>query len=67
VKHKAAVLIRNEELASGLLPVISTLMKDPKRMASMQKAMTKLATPHAAHNIGDLILNLANTSVRGRS
>jgi len=62
VKHHAAVLLLDEELATGLLPVISRLMKDPKTLASMQTSMRKLATPRAADDIGDLVLGLGNIS-----
>jgi len=67
VDNKAALMIRDEDLAAGLLPTISYLDKDPKKMASMRKAMRKLATPQAAHEIADLILDLAGKSRGGRS
>ena len=65
VRHDAAIMVRDEELATELLPVISKLPNDPKRMLSMQKAMKKLATPHAAHDIAEMVLELVGTSQGG--
>ena len=67
VKHKAAIMIRDEELGTRLLPVISELAADPKRMVSMQKAMKKMAKPRAANDIADLLSNLAGTSRGSRA
>jgi UDP-N-acetylglucosamine--N-acetylmuramyl-(pentapeptide) pyrophosphoryl-undecaprenol N-acetylglucosamine transferase len=66
VKNKAALMIRDENLSTELLPAITKLAKDPKKMASMQKAMKKLATPQAAHEIADLVLDLAGKTLGGR-
>jgi UDP-N-acetylglucosamine--N-acetylmuramyl-(pentapeptide) pyrophosphoryl-undecaprenol N-acetylglucosamine transferase len=67
VNQNAALMIRDEELSSELLPTISNLADDPKRMVSMQKAMKKLANPQAAQDIANLILDLAETSPRSHA
>jgi len=63
VNHKAAVMVRDEALTTELLPLISRLAEDAKRMTCMQKAMQKLATPQAAQDIADLVLALAGNSL----
>lgn len=67
VNQNAALMIRDEELSSELLPTISNLADDPKRMVSMQKAMKKLANPQATQDIANLILDLAETSPRSHA
>jgi UDP-N-acetylglucosamine--N-acetylmuramyl-(pentapeptide) pyrophosphoryl-undecaprenol N-acetylglucosamine transferase len=56
----AAVIVRDEDLSVELLPMINTLLSDDQKRKEMQSAMQSLATPHAAAQIGELLVELAS-------
>lgn len=59
----AAVLLPQDELSpERLVVVVRDLLGDPSRLKQMSERARSLATPDAAHRLGDLILGLA----RGR-
>jgi UDP-N-acetylglucosamine--N-acetylmuramyl-(pentapeptide) pyrophosphoryl-undecaprenol N-acetylglucosamine transferase len=60
VKHGAAKLIKNENLAEQLVPAIQGLFADPFALPSMRSAMSKLATPQAASQLAELVITLAS-------
>lgn len=57
VNRNAAVLVRDADLASSLVPTIVDLMHDAQRRASMATAMKELGKPHAARDAAMLILH----------
>jgi undecaprenyldiphospho-muramoylpentapeptide beta-N-acetylglucosaminyltransferase len=61
VKHKAALMIKNEELGEKLPRVIASLERSPNRLLGMQKAMKKLSKPQAAREIAGLMMNLSSS------
>jgi UDP-N-acetylglucosamine--N-acetylmuramyl-(pentapeptide) pyrophosphoryl-undecaprenol N-acetylglucosamine transferase len=60
VKHGAAKLINNENLAEQLVPAILSLFADPSSLTSMRSAMSRLATPQAASQLADLVITLGS-------
>lgn len=60
VKHGAARLIKNENLAEELVPAIHALFADPNALPSMRSAMRQLATPQAASNLAELVISLGS-------
>ena len=60
VKHGAAKLIKNENLAEQLVPAIHGLFADPVALSSMRSAMSKLATPQAASQLASLVITLGS-------
>jgi UDP-N-acetylglucosamine--N-acetylmuramyl-(pentapeptide) pyrophosphoryl-undecaprenol N-acetylglucosamine transferase len=59
VDHRAAVLVRDEDLGSQLLPTIRQLVDNPEMLAEMRTAMQTLAVPGAADAIAGQIRRLA--------
>jgi len=60
VDRRAAVLVKDEELRSQLLPTIRQVLGDPEKLAEMRTAMQTLAVPGAADAIAGQIRRLAN-------
>jgi undecaprenyldiphospho-muramoylpentapeptide beta-N-acetylglucosaminyltransferase len=59
----AALLLQDEKLSTGLLPVLQSLSHDPERLAKMRSAMQSLARPEAAEAIAGLIRELAGAGL----
>ena len=59
VRHQAAVLLENEQLASRLLSTIHELIRDEERLSEMGKAMKLLSRPQAAADIAAALTYLA--------
>jgi len=57
VQRNAAVLVRDADLSSSLVPSIVDLMHDATRRASMAAAMKELGKPNAARDAATLILH----------
>ncbi len=55
VDRGAAVLLKDADLGTGLLPLVQDLMSDAPRRAGMQQAMRSLARPEAAGSIAALL------------
>jgi UDP-N-acetylglucosamine--N-acetylmuramyl-(pentapeptide) pyrophosphoryl-undecaprenol N-acetylglucosamine transferase len=64
--HGAGVIVEDADLQVKLLPVISELMRDSDRRASMQEAMQSLAKPNAARSIAELVHELASQTAQER-
>ncbi len=60
--HKAAVVIRDEDINEQLLPAIRTLLSDPKKLQQMKNAMVELGIQDAAGKIGQLIKESSQSS-----
>jgi UDP-N-acetylglucosamine--N-acetylmuramyl-(pentapeptide) pyrophosphoryl-undecaprenol N-acetylglucosamine transferase len=56
--HKAAVIIRDEDLRTELLPVVRKLLLSPRRRKSMHTAMRALARPEAARELAGQLQKL---------
>jgi UDP-N-acetylglucosamine--N-acetylmuramyl-(pentapeptide) pyrophosphoryl-undecaprenol N-acetylglucosamine transferase len=52
----AAVVIENDALADGLLPLVRSLMSDAQRRAAMRQAMQALHRPNAAQSIAAVLI-----------
>jgi UDP-N-acetylglucosamine--N-acetylmuramyl-(pentapeptide) pyrophosphoryl-undecaprenol N-acetylglucosamine transferase len=59
-RHGAAKIVRDEDLETDLLPQIKELIWDDSKRSDMQAAMRALATPRAAAEIADLLVELAS-------
>ncbi len=59
VRHGAAVMLPDEQLASDLQNTILNLIRSPERMQQMRRAMTSLAAPQAASKLAKLLSELA--------
>lgn len=59
VDRDAAVLLRDEELKTNLMPTINALFETPKTLQNMSTAMTSLAQPQAAERIAELLYEMA--------
>jgi len=55
----AATIIKDEDLATNLLPTIRALISDRSRRDSMSRAILGLAKPDAARSIAKLLYDLA--------
>jgi UDP-N-acetylglucosamine:LPS N-acetylglucosamine transferase len=55
----AATIIKDEDLATNLLPTIRALISDRGRRDSMSRAILGLAKPDAARSIAQLLYDLA--------
>ncbi|MGV8026962.1 MAG: undecaprenyldiphospho-muramoylpentapeptide beta-N-acetylglucosaminyltransferase [Anaerolineaceae bacterium] len=55
-KSRAAVILRDEDLASSLKQTVVGLLNDPQRLQSMQTAMRTISTPTAAQKIAEIVL-----------
>jgi UDP-N-acetylglucosamine--N-acetylmuramyl-(pentapeptide) pyrophosphoryl-undecaprenol N-acetylglucosamine transferase len=62
VRHGGAVVIRDEQLNTALLPGIQSLFDEPTRLESMSRAMRALAHPQAANKLAGLVKELASGS-----
>jgi UDP-N-acetylglucosamine--N-acetylmuramyl-(pentapeptide) pyrophosphoryl-undecaprenol N-acetylglucosamine transferase len=51
----AAVVLENDKLADGLLPLVRQLMADTERRSAMRQAMQTLYRPHAAQGVAAII------------
>jgi UDP-N-acetylglucosamine--N-acetylmuramyl-(pentapeptide) pyrophosphoryl-undecaprenol N-acetylglucosamine transferase len=60
VRRGAAMQLEDAQLQEKLLPAVKSLLADPTRLEAMQNAMRNLARPHAASEIGHLLMELAN-------
>jgi UDP-N-acetylglucosamine--N-acetylmuramyl-(pentapeptide) pyrophosphoryl-undecaprenol N-acetylglucosamine transferase len=56
--HRAAVVIKDEELGSELLPAVQKLLRSSSRWRSMQAGMRSLAKPDAAQALASQLLEL---------
>ena len=54
----AAVIVKDELLMDGLMPVIKDLLANPSKRAAMSKAMKSLSHPQAAQALAGQILQL---------
>jgi UDP-N-acetylglucosamine--N-acetylmuramyl-(pentapeptide) pyrophosphoryl-undecaprenol N-acetylglucosamine transferase len=54
-----AIVVRDEEAASRVPPLVAELLDDPGRLARMGEAMRDLARPHAADEIAEELIALA--------
>ena len=60
VERGAAIVLDDEALPSGALgSAVRGLLADRERLAAMRKAARSLARPHAARDIADLLITLA--------
>ena len=57
----AAVILQDELLETELLDRVLGLIRNPKTLTRMSRAMSALATPEAAHMIAALIYDMAGT------
>lgn len=56
--HKAALVLRDQDLDSKLLPTVQTLLRSPARLRSMHAAMRSLARPDAAQALAGQLFEL---------
>ena len=59
VSKNAAVLVRDEELSSQMVSVVSDLLDSPEKLEAMKASMRELAQPDAAEKIMDLLRQAA--------
>jgi UDP-N-acetylglucosamine--N-acetylmuramyl-(pentapeptide) pyrophosphoryl-undecaprenol N-acetylglucosamine transferase len=59
VKRGAAVALEDASLPDQLLPVLNDLLGNPQKLTSMRAAMQSQSRPHAAAEIGRLLLALS--------
>lgn len=52
----AAHFLRDEELMEQILPLVNAFMDDPSRRKKMSESMRKLARPHAAQEIANVLV-----------
>jgi len=65
VKNNAGIILENNTLERELLPLISDLIKDRKKLTAMSEAMGKIYQPQAAEKIARAIVELANHPLAG--
>ncbi len=58
VERGAALKVADEALSHELIPMVKQLFDSPEQLQKMGDAMRKLAVPHAADNIVDLLESL---------
>lgn len=56
VNANAAMMVRNDETTSKLLPMVFSLLNDPERQETMKTNIAKFAKPKAAEEIVEVIL-----------
>jgi UDP-N-acetylglucosamine--N-acetylmuramyl-(pentapeptide) pyrophosphoryl-undecaprenol N-acetylglucosamine transferase len=61
VDRGAAVMIRDEHLNQVLLEKIRDLIFDQQKLKRMSQAMAELATPEAAANIAQMIIEMTES------
>jgi len=59
----AAVILKDELLMDGLMPVIKDLLANPSKREAMSKAMKSLSHPQAAQAIAEQLLQLGGLSL----
>jgi UDP-N-acetylglucosamine--N-acetylmuramyl-(pentapeptide) pyrophosphoryl-undecaprenol N-acetylglucosamine transferase len=59
VQHGAAIVVADERLNQDLLPTIQGLLKNREHLTEMRAASKSLSHPHAASEIGHLLLEMA--------
>ncbi len=59
VEAGAAIIIENTDLSDRLDAIVTELLKDEQRLASMREKMSLLASPNAARDIAGLLVDLA--------
>ena len=57
-KRGAAVIVKDELLMDGLMPVIKELLANPSKRAAMSKTMKSLSHPQAAQALAGQIIQL---------
>lgn len=62
VDHGAAVLVKDENLNTDLLPLLMNLLDQPERLAEMGKAASRLSVPDASERIASLLLKQAKAT-----
>ena len=55
VSKNAALLVKDEDLPSQMVPVVSDLLGSPEKLEAMKASMRQLAQPDAAEKIMDLL------------
>lgn len=61
VANGAAVQVNDEDLAQELLPAIHKIIDSPTQLAKMSASLRKLASPKAATNIAQLLVQLSQS------
>ena len=64
VERGAAVLVKDAELASKILPVLQGMMSDPERREKMTSAMRTLAKPQAAREIANFLIEMVPGTIK---
>ncbi len=59
VSKNAALMVKDEDLPSQMVPVVTDLLDHPEKLESMKKAMKGLAKPDAARQILDILKRTA--------
>ena len=59
VQHGAAIMLEDSRLHDQILPVVTELLEQPQKLASMREAMQHLSRPLAAAEIGRQLLALS--------
>ncbi len=59
VQRGGAVMLRNEDLAEQMVPLLQNLIPNRERLEEMRQAMRKLARPQAAQKIAALLVEIA--------
>lgn len=54
--HGGAHVLKDEDLSAQLLPMVTELLNDPKRLEGMRAAMKDLSRPDAAEVIAEMII-----------
>jgi UDP-N-acetylglucosamine--N-acetylmuramyl-(pentapeptide) pyrophosphoryl-undecaprenol N-acetylglucosamine transferase len=57
-RRNAALMLRDEDLGTGLLPLVAGLLKDKRQRASMRKSLKAMARPKAAQALAGQLLEL---------
>jgi UDP-N-acetylglucosamine:LPS N-acetylglucosamine transferase len=60
IQRGAAVILEDERLDENLLNVVNGLIQNPLKLEAMQTAMRALSQPHAAQEIADQLIELAD-------
>lgn len=58
-EHEVAIIVQDSELERWLLPTVSELLGDPRRLHTMAAASRELAVPDAARSIAEELFSLA--------
>jgi UDP-N-acetylglucosamine--N-acetylmuramyl-(pentapeptide) pyrophosphoryl-undecaprenol N-acetylglucosamine transferase len=67
VKNGGAVLLKNEDLHSGLLLAINNLLNSPDQMNSMRENIRRLATHNSAEKLASILRSLSNKKKEANS